>query len=191
VSSTGATAPTTTPSPSDDPAAHQGFPAMVTATRVHHNYVALPVPSADLTDLIRIRHNVLAALADHGAFSDEVYPAISLNDGASWTIEGPQFARTAACGPCTTNRLLVSRQRTLVAWGHGGRNIHTTTDHGRHWYVASFPDSVLSVQTHGRRLLARALGNETPAGRFFTSQYVSTDKGRTWHRGRALGTVKG
>jgi hypothetical protein len=118
-----------------------------------------------------------------------VYPAISTNDGASWTIEGPRFARAGACGSCTTNRLIVSQHRTLLAWGRGGRFVHTTTDQGKHWFQASFAGGVISVSASGHRLVARARGNETANGKFPTRQYTSVDKGRTWRRGGALASV--
>jgi hypothetical protein len=154
-----------------------------------HDYVHLPVPSADLSDLVNIHGGLLAALVDHGAFAGEVYPAISDNDGASWTIDGPQFADSGTCAYCATSRLVVSHRHALLAWGPGGHFVKTTTDRGKHWLEADFPSGVTDVHAAGRRLLARAVGNETAAGRFHTRQYVSTDDGRHWRRGGALGNV--
>jgi hypothetical protein len=188
-----------TPSPSPIPSASVSgrqaridgeFPVTVLATRMAPTYVRLPVAGGDLNNLVRVHGKVIVALADKGAFFGEVYAAISTDGGGGWRIDSPQFAHAGACGPCTTNHLNVTSDGTVFAWGNGGNLVKVTTDLGRHWYQTVFPAGVKSTTTAGRRLVVRALGDETATGRFFTRRYVSADNGMIWHRGRALPTVK-
>jgi hypothetical protein len=184
------TSPATLASASNRPTkVDSGFPAAVGAMRMAPTYVRLPVPSADLNNLVRVRGNIIIALADKGAFFGEVYAAISDDDGGDWRIDSPQFARAGACGSCTTNHLTVSGDGTIVAWGNDGNIVKVTTDLGRHWHQALFTGGIKTVTTTGRRLEARVLGDQNSRGRFPTRRYVSTDNGATWHRGRPLPTV--
>jgi hypothetical protein len=174
------------PGPSSD----SEFPALIHAVRMRPTYVRLPVASGDLDNLVRVHRNVIVALATKGAFFGEVYAALSTDDGGGWRIDSPQFARAGGCGPCTTNHLNVSRDGTVFAWGNNGNYVKVTTDLGTRWYQSDFPEGVVSVTPNGRQLQARALGNQTPGGRFDTRRYISTNNGMTWQRSKQLPTVK-
>jgi hypothetical protein len=184
-SSHAATTSATTPPSAFD----SQFPTTIRAGRMRPTYVRLPIPSADLDNLVRVHGDVIVALANKGAFFGEVYAAISTDDGGGWHIDSPQFARAGACGPCTTNHLNVTQDGTVFAWGNGSNRVKITTDLGSHWYQADFSNAVMSVTTTGRHLVVRALGRPDRAGRVPTRRYVSTDDGMTWIRGRALPTI--
>jgi hypothetical protein len=171
------------------PSRNQNFPPEVRATRIRVSYVRLPVASADLDQIVRVQGTVLAALADEGAFFGEVYPAISTDDGGTWRIAGPRFYRAAADGAATTTRLVVSGNGTLMAWGHGGSLVKTSSDLGRRWYQSDFAEGVEHAGVAAQRLVVRALGFVGDGAPFTTRRYVSTDDGRTWHRGRELPPV--
>lgn len=138
---------------------------------------------------VSLGRGVIAGLADRGALFGSVYPALSGDRGVRWKIDGPRFASAAADGANTTDHLAALNRTTLMAWGDGGVFVKTTTDRGKHWYEADFTSGVKGAATHGRRLFVRALGEQNSNGRFPTRRYVSTDRGRIWHRGRKLPAV--
>jgi len=123
-----------------------------------------------------------------------VYPVLSRDGGRSWHIDGPRFYRAAADAPDVTQRLIVTTDGTLVAWGRGGDFVKITTDLGRDWFEAGFPTGVYSVHSHGRAIIVRALGNSLPLGSrdgpFATWDYRSSDNGRRWRRARAEHPVR-
>jgi hypothetical protein len=144
--------------------------------------VRLPVSSADLSDLVRVRGETIAALATGGAFFGEVYPAISNDDGGDWRINGPRFSRTAACEACTTNRLAVSSNGTVMAWGRRGGFVRAQPSSQGRWYSATFPAPVHQASVHGSQLIVQTYGSTAGGVRTVPCGYVSRDSGRTWHR---------
>lgn len=157
-------------------------PRLIWAARMPSTGVRLPVSSADLSNLVRVRGNTIAALADGGAFFAEVYPVISYDDGGDWRINGPRFAPAAGCGSCTTNRLAVSGDGTVMAWGRGGAFVETQARPGGRWYVANFATGVRQASVSGSHLIMQTFGAKTSSVRTPASGYVSRDDGRTWRR---------
>ncbi|HEX3824578.1 MAG TPA: hypothetical protein VHV79_08950 [Mycobacteriales bacterium] len=184
--SPGATTATTKPPSALD----LEFPPSIRSARMGPTYLRLPVASADLDNMVRVHGPDIVALATKGAFFGQVYAAVSTDGGGAWHIASPQFARAGGCGPCTTNHLNVTTNGTVFAWGNDGDLVKVTTDLGTHWQESDFGHGVVSVTPQGRRLVVRAIGNKTPAGRYATCDYISTDNGLTWQRGPAQPAIK-
>jgi hypothetical protein len=144
------------------------------------------VPSDDIRSRVLLGDGMDAGLADRGTVFGSVYPVLSRDGGRSWAVDGPQFAHAGADGPGATSRLLVSADGTLIAWGHGGNLVKVSSDAGRHWFQADFPDGVSRVRTVRRVIVVRALGAQLPLGSetgpFATWYYRSTDDGRHYRR---------
>jgi hypothetical protein len=174
------------------PIAHAGtpaFPRTIHSVRMAASEVdppqalkpGTPIKASAVSNRVHLTGRVLAGLADQGAESGAVYPALSKDNGATWTIDGPQFYRAAADAPNVTSRLEALGHETLIAWGPGGNFVKTTTDRGKHWREANFPDGVKHAGINDGHLTVRALGNETASGHIKTRPYTSTT-GKTWHR---------
>lgn len=140
--------------------------------------VRLPVPSADLTDLVRVRGDTIEALADRGAFFGEVYPAISTDDGADWRLDGPQFDRAAADGANATDRLAVTTNGTLAAWGRTGSIVKTRAYGSSRWRASGFDEGLRSLHVAGSRLIVSTYPITDPPQPVTT--YVSRDNGWSW-----------
>lgn len=147
-----------------------------------------PVPARDVRLRRQLDGTVVVGLADRGSLFGTVYPAISDDRGRTWAIDGPEFAYAAAQGASTTDRLAVTRDRTIVAWGYGGAFVKVSSDLGWHWAESLFGSGVDYLWTDGHRIVVRALGDWAPpgerSGRLETWYYVSTDDGRRWRRAR-------
>jgi hypothetical protein len=196
------TGPTLRPHRNESPS-RLGFPRLIRAspygpTATTGGRAVLP-PGTDVPDsVVRSRTSLedgqLAALAgcDEGELSGACYPVIS-QANSRWVVDGPQFSTGTADGAAYTDRLTLASDGTLLFWGHGGNIVKLTTDNGRHWYAADWPDAIYSVHAKGRRLTVRALGNQIPrddqSGLFATRLYVSMDDGRTWQRSQSRSPV--
>jgi hypothetical protein len=140
-----------------------------------------PVNASTVTNRVHLTTTIVAGLADKGAEAGAVYPALSQDDGTTWTIDGPLFYRAAADAPNVTSRLEALGRHTLIAWGPGGNFVKTSTDRGEHWRDANFPDGVEHAGTAHGHLTVQALGNQTSSGHTKTRRYTS-QTGRIWHR---------
>jgi hypothetical protein len=135
---------------------------VVRSSLLRHNYVRLPVPSADLTNLVRVRGDTLVALVDRGAFDGEVYPVISTDDGGDWVIDGPRFRGDPVRG------LVVDGDGTVMAWARDA--VRTRRYAAQHWQQTTF-EQVHRAWVRGSQLFVQAGGTE----------YVSIDDGLSWH----------
>jgi len=152
-------------------------PAVIHSVAVGHNYVRLPVPSADLTSSHRVDGDTIVALADQGAFTGEVYPVISTDDGGAWVINGPRFERSGVAGGSggLVNHITASASHAQLAWGRFGHNVWTRAPASRHWRVTII-DSVRRAWTVGDQLFVSAGYLHRPR-----VEYVSIDDGVSWH----------
>jgi hypothetical protein len=148
---------TQTPPPTAAPGA-----AAVHSTLIRHNYVRLPVPSADLNKLLRIRGDTIVALVDRGAFAGQVYPVISTDDGGDWVIDGPRFTDGEL------PRLTVTDDATTVAWS--SHEVWTRAWAAHRWRATEF-SRITRLWSRGSQLFLRADSTE----------YVSINRGVSWH----------
>lgn len=175
------------------------FPATIHASRINVKLAneggglhrGSPVAGKVVAQRVSLGGNVRAGLAEGAGVEGAVYPALSTDGGQHWRIDGPMFYRPAADAPNVTSRLVVLGDNTLMAWGPGGNFVKTTTDRGAKWFTSNFPVGVDSPAVSNGHLTVRALGNPAKSGEFPTRQYVSTDGGLVWQRGKSLGDVKG
>lgn len=137
-----------------------------------NNYVHFPVSSADLRHVINVHGPFLAGLADEGAFFGTNYPAISTDDGASWSIAGPRMTRARTDGPHVTDRVGATSNNTVVLWGRGGSFVEALPPDAGHWYQAAFDGPVQRLTITRRRIRVELQGSATPE--------VSTDDGLRW-----------
>jgi hypothetical protein len=146
-----------------------GGSPVIRSTLIHHNYVRLPVSSADLDRLVRIHGDVIEALTARGSFEGQTYPARSTDDGGSWLIDGPQFNGGGASGGSQIDHLTATSDRTLVAWGRFGRSVMTRAAGDTYWRSASL-GTVLTARVDGSSLVATTRGGN----------YTSYDDGLSW-----------
>lgn len=171
------------------------FPRTIHSTRLHPTSAGselkpgTPITAAEIGQHASLGGNAIAGLADRGALFGSVYPALSTDGGSHWAIDGPRFYVAAANGPNVTDHIEAMNANTVIAWGHGGNFVKTTSDRGKHWYAANFPVGVEDAGTFNGHLTVRALGDPNAHGRFPTRRYNSSNDGRTWHRGRKLPPV--
>jgi hypothetical protein len=161
-----------TSTPGNQPAT----PDVIHSVVVRHRYVRLPLPSADLSHLVRVRGNTIEALTTGGAFDGQTHAARSDDDGGSWRIDSPRFNGAAASGGSQIDHIWVSGS-TLFAWGRDGVNIWTRQVNGQRWRVACVGPV--------RRADARASQIQVvvqPEGSGRRTTYVSNDGGRVWRR---------
>lgn len=156
-------------------------PPTLTSVAIRHNYVKLPVASADLSDLVRLHGSVIEALTSGGAFEGQTFPARSNDGGGSWVIDGPQLNGGGASGPSVTDRLTASSDRTLVAWGRDGSVITTRAPGDSDWRETDVGD-IAQVRASGSRLVVRLLDRHYRGRKIAGSVYGSRDDGHSWHR---------
>jgi hypothetical protein len=106
------------------------------------------------------------------------YPVATADDGKTWKTAGPALHLHALQAPLAVVFIGAVRRTTVFAWG-GGQAIDTTSDGGKHWYRALFPNGtpVAVAQDLQHHLVAFVASFNGTA----TSRYTSTDGGRTWH----------
>ena len=115
------------------------------------------------------------------------YPAVTVNGGRTWRINGPVFHVPALQAPFAVTQVGALNARTYYAWG--AQSIDATSDGGKHWWRTLVPNSAVAVVPSGSRLIAIA-EDAPPSGAPATvSVYLSTDGGHHWHITRELQSV--
>jgi photosystem II stability/assembly factor-like uncharacterized protein len=121
------------------------------------------------------------ALASTG---DADYGVATTDGGKTWKTDGPALHLHAAQAPLAVVFIGAVNPRTVFAWG-GGQVIDTTSDGGRNWYGALFPNGgPVAVARDFRGHLLAFIGSFNGAR---TWKYVSRDGGRTWHYQSTVG----
>ena len=121
------------------------------------------------------RHGFALATERFGAS----YPAVTVNGGKTWKINGPVFHVPAAQAPFAVTQVGALNASTYFAWG--AQSIDSTSDGGKHWWRTLVPNSALAVVPSGRTLIA-VTEDAPPSGSPATvSVYLSTDGGHRWH----------
>jgi hypothetical protein len=153
--------------------------------------VAAPLTDRDLGARASATRRIIFGLADRGAFFGREYPAISTDGGQSWQIDGPLLYRAAAGGGGAVGRLGATAPRWAYAWGQLGDRVLVTHDGGATWLSAELAGGIWRVESVGRTLWARALGQPTPGGGpgFESFLYVSHDYGLSWTLRRQLPNI--
>lgn len=121
------------------------------------------------------------------------YPAVSVDGGRRWRIDGPQFHVDAADGPEAVGFVGVSGPRTFFAYGSSA--VDVTTDGGRKWWETLLGEEVMAVVSNNFRselvaYVEQSVSNQrlSPA---VTWQYVSRDGGRHWRYSTSFGGLPG
>jgi hypothetical protein len=159
---------------------------------------AIPGPTVAATPIARVPNTlrpgrvVRSSALSHRVFvdsshgfalanvSEAQYPAVTLNGGKTWRVNGPALHLNAAQAPLVVCEVGALDRRSYWAEGCGGQVVDTTNDGGRHWWRSLFEGGVLSVVSSGGRLLV-FLESFTQGSASATIQvYASTDKGRSW-----------
>jgi hypothetical protein len=109
------------------------------------------------------------------------YPALTVDGGRTWRIDGPQLHVDAADAPEAVGSVGAHGSHTFFAFGSSA--IDVTTDSGRTWWETLVGGLVVAVVPGtGNHLVAYV---QSGGGR--TAQYVSRDGGRHWRYSTALG----
>ena len=126
------------------------------------------------------RHGFALATERFGAS----YPAVTVNGGKTWRINGPVFHVPALQAPFAVTQVGALSAKTYFAWG--AQSIDSTSDGGKHWWRTLVPNSALAVVPSGPTLIA-VTEDAPPSGSPATaSVYLSTDGGHHWHITREL-----
>jgi hypothetical protein len=112
------------------------------------------------------------------------YPAATTDGGRTWRTDGPALHLNAAQAPLVVTAIGAAGRRTIFAYG-SGQVIDTTGDGGRHWYRALFNGLPMAVVQNALGHLVAFVDGES--GGSGTSQYVSTNGGRTWRFDSTVG----
>ncbi len=122
------------------------------------------------------RHGFALARERFGVF----YPAVTVDGGKTWRINGPAFhLPPASDAPFLVTQVGALSARQYFAWG--AQSIDATSDAGKHWWRTLVPNTVLAVVPSGTTLLA-VTDDAPPIGSPATaSVYTSTDGGHHWH----------
>lgn len=119
--------------------------------------------------------------AKHGfalaSVQDADYAVATADRGKTWKTEGPALHLHALQAPLAVLFIGAVNRKTAFAWG-GGQVIDATSDGGKHWYSALFVNGGPVAVVHATGHLLAFIGSFNGAT---TWQYVSTDRGRTWH----------
>ena len=112
------------------------------------------------------------------------YPAVTVNSGRTWRINGPVFHVPALQAPFAVTQVGALNARTYYAWG--AQSIDATSDGGKHWWRTLVPNSAWrwsqADQGSSRSPRTRRLEG-APAT---VSVFLSTDGGHHWHITREL-----
>jgi hypothetical protein len=120
------------------------------------------VPGRDVQAHARASGPVSYGLANVGGAK---WPAITVDGGRQWRIDGPLFSYAAMQAASTVSAVGTLGADGAYAWGLGGNFVRLTIDRGVHWSETDF------------------------TGGLETFVYVSSDQGRTWTRGGQLARV--
>jgi hypothetical protein len=123
----------------------------------------------------------------HGA----TFPALTVDGGGTWRIDGPAFHIPAADAPEVVLADGASGRKTFFAYGGsgGGQAMFVTADAGKHWWEAFLPGEIaaVAVRLHGglAAFVQSPVGSGAhPSAR--TWEYISSDGGHHWHLSKAL-----
>jgi hypothetical protein len=161
-------------------------PKTVTAARISRRPGTLP-PGTRVGSASLFGQRVFTD-AKHGfalaSPADADYAVATTDGGKTWRTDGPALHLHAAQAPLAVVFIGAVSRKTVFAWG-GGQVIDTTSDGGKNWYRALFPDGgpVAVVRDLAGHLLA-FVGSASGAS---VSRYVSKDGGRTWHYQNTVG----
>jgi hypothetical protein len=109
--------------------------------------------------------------------ADADYAVATTDGGRTWRTDGPALHLHAAQAPLAVLFIGAASRKTVFAWG-GGQVIDSTSDGGKNWYSALFPDAgPVAVVDRAGHLLA-FVGSPDGAT---VSRYISRDGGRSWH----------
>jgi hypothetical protein len=165
-------------------------PASVAATRIPANKPPFSRPgtivgSSELGVRVFVNARDGFALATTGLGGGTTYPAVTVNAGRTWRIDGPHFHISAADAPDIVTQVGAAAPATYYAYGgpEGAESVVVTSDGGRQWwraYLPGVPEAVVygPVGTSG----ARGLLAFVEAGPGEIWEYASTDGGRRWSR---------
>lgn len=131
-----------------------------------------PLPARAIGPQAAATGDVIFALADKRPLFGVVYPAISIDGGQTWHVDGPCFYYAAAQGPNVTSRIAAVAPDWAYAWGPGGQVVKVTHDGGAQWFAAVLPP-IRRIVSSGNTLHALLFES--------SSKYVSRDYGLTWH----------
>ena len=164
-------------------------PAAVTATLIGKAAVG-PKPgavlhSSSLGQRVFPIAKVGFALARVGGADAATYPAVSVDGGSVWRVDGPPLYVAAADAPALVLKAGAAGAKTYFAWGgpgSGGQVVDVTRDAGKHWYGAALGAELEAVVSGPKGELVAFAQAESDAGSAAaTWVYVSTDGGRHWH----------
>jgi hypothetical protein len=171
-------------------AADTSPPTSVAATRIPANKPPFSRPgtivgSSELGVRVFVNARDGFALATTGLGGGMTYPAVTVNAGRTWRIDGPHFHISAADAPDIVTQVGAAAPATYYAYGgpEGAESVVVTSDGGRQWwraYLPGVPEAVVygPVGTSGARGLL-AFVEADPSEIW---EYTSTDGGRRWSR---------
>jgi hypothetical protein len=112
--------------------------------------------------------------------NSQTYPAITLDGGATWRINGPMLYHAAADGGQVVSEIGAAPPNWEFIWG-AGNLVDFSRDGGNHWCEVNMGGPVLSVGANPPDMWA-TLGSPPEQGRFAEQMatYVSGDSGNTW-----------
>lgn len=118
------------------------------------------------------------ALAD---VNSQTYPAVTLDGGHTWRINGPMLYRAAADAGQVVSEIGAAPPDTVFIWG-SGNVIDFSPDGGMNWCEANMGGSVLSMGASSASSVWAILGSPPVTGQSSgpTTTYISDDGGRTW-----------
>jgi len=142
------------------------------------------VSSSDLGQRVFTNAHNGFALASVGQAQ---YPAATSNGGQTWKTDGPALHLDAAQAPLSVLDIGAANRKTVFAFG-GGQVIDATGDGGKKWYGALFNGLVMAVVPGASgHLVAFVDGSSSNSSTGVTLQYVSKNRGRTWHYDTTVG----
>lgn len=138
-----------------------------------------PVGGGKIFTRVRATRQTWYGLAN---LNGNVYPAISIDGGIRWGVDGPAFFTPGASGPAVTSAIGSQGSNVVYAWGKYGNFVETSVDAGVHWWQTDFSYGVGQVKSVKGVLYVRAFGPPPKGLGCTTVLYVSSDHGRDWKK---------
>ena len=98
-------------------------------------------------------HELAARVRARNRAIRRLLPAVTVNGGRTWRINGPVFHIPALQAPFAVTQVGALNARTYYAWG--AQSIDATSDGGKHWWRTLVPNSAWRWSQADRRLIAR------------------------------------